>query len=158
MLETTDPNGQETVHEQFESLLAVRNSLISEIEEHFSNGDLVHLIDQNEVNDVLEDDIENFTYEIYTKKGKHLSGKTNGEEPDSDPELSKLLELAEDDQPSEFNALLSLYQEGIASDSSNGQQIDIGAQTLDTNVMFDPATGEGLICIHGRCISNKKKM
>ena len=24
--------------------------------------------------------------------------------------------------------------------------------------MFDPATGEGLVCVNGRCISNKKKM
>ena len=31
-------------------------------------------------------------------------------------------------------------------------------QELDTNVMYDPATGEGLVCVNGRCISNKKKM
>lgn len=24
--------------------------------------------------------------------------------------------------------------------------------------MYDPATGEGLVCVHGRCVSNKKKM
>jgi hypothetical protein len=69
--------------------------LIDEIEEHFTNEELVHLIESStENNDVLEDDIENFTYDIYTKKGKHLKGKTNGEE-DEETEISKLLELAE---------------------------------------------------------------
>ena len=33
-----------------------------------------------------------------------------------------------------------------------------GLVELDTNVMYDPATGEGLVCVNGRCISNKKKM
>ena len=29
---------------------------------------------------------------------------------------------------------------------------------LDTNVMYDTASGEGLVCVNGRCISNKRKM
>ena len=28
---------------------------------------------------------------------------------------------------------------------------------LDTNVMYDPLSGEGLVCVNGRCVSNKRK-
>ena len=31
------------------------------------------------------------------------------------------------------------------------------AALLDTNVMYDPLSGEGLVCVNGRCISNKRK-
>ena len=37
---------------------------------------------------------------------------------------------------------------------ANPQQVQ---QQLDTNVMYDPASGEGLVCVNGRCISNKRK-
>ena len=32
-----------------------------------------------------------------------------------------------------------------------------GSQQLDTNVMYDPLSREGLVCVNGRCISNKRK-
>ena len=28
---------------------------------------------------------------------------------------------------------------------------------MDTNVMYDPLSREGLVCVNGRCISNKRK-
>jgi len=40
----------------------------------------------------------------------------------------------------------------------DGEAPIIPSQQLDTNVMYDPISGEGLICVNGRCISNKRKM
>ena len=34
---------------------------------------------------------------------------------------------------------------------------DTVSKSLDTNVMYDPVSGEGLVCVNGRCISNKRK-
>ena len=55
--------------------------------------------------------------------------------------------------------LLSLFQ-GVQGPDRQQQNLeaDLGYHELDTNVMYDPATGEGLVCVNGRCISNKKKM
>ena len=108
-------------------------------------------------NEVEPDSIENFTYDIKTKKGKHISGHTN----EASSDLPQLLELATDvDAPASNSEddidldkfLMSLYQSSVASQAGNQ------SQQLDTNVMFDPATGEGLVCVNGRCISSKKKM
>ncbi len=39
-----------------------------------------------------------------------------------------------------------------------GEAAMIPKQQLDTNVMYDPVSGEGLVCVNGRCISNKRRM
>mmetsp|Transcript_36409 Transcript_36409/g.44498 ORF Transcript_36409/g.44498 Transcript_36409/m.44498 type:complete len:147 (+) Transcript_36409:583-1023(+) len=57
--------------------------------------------------------------------------------------------------------LLSLRQ-GNPDRSTGGnisqEATEVGQQQqLDTNVMYDPVSGEGLVCVNGRCISNKRK-
>lgn len=49
---------------------------------------------------------------------------------------------------------LSLMQE--MHENSNPEAALV-QQQLDTNVMYDPVSGEGLVCVNGRCISNKRK-
>jgi len=49
------------------------------------------------------------------------------------------------------DALLALYQNDEAVNAAKANQ------QLDTNVMYDPLSGEGLVCVNGRCISNKRK-
>lgn len=49
---------------------------------------------------------------------------------------------------------LSLMQEMA---ESNDPEAALVQQQLDTNVMYDPISGEGLVCVNGRCISNKRK-
>ena len=71
-------------HEQFEKLVAVRDSLINEIEEHFSNNpDFEPLFhqhqthehhDPNELNDLMSnDELENMAYEVFSGK-RHVKG------------------------------------------------------------------------------------
>ena len=47
------------------------------------------------------------------------------------------------------------YQDLLLSLSQ--KQGDTASMNLDTNVMYDPMSGEGLVCVNGRCVSNKRK-
>ena len=37
---------------------------------------------------------------------------------------------------------------------TNGEELLDRHQQLDTNVMYDPATRTGIVCVNGRCITN----
>lgn len=111
------------VRDQFESLIHVRDSLIAEIEEHINTSDFLHMSEYKAENHLAEsaetDGLDNFTYDVYTKHGKHIHGHTN--QADSDPEVEKFLELAAEDQADQWTAdnLVSLYQ-GLAGEGGTG--------------------------------------
>lgn len=166
----------------------MRDDLISEIKGHFGNSDFEPLFathdhhEHDQPNELMtNDELENMTYEVFSGK-HHVKGHMLNElESEGEEETNNLTSNAESaenlsydvysgshhlqgsmlnneadpsDQEEEgfdyMEHLLSLYQSGVTGESA--------AQHLDTNVMFDPATGEGLVCVNGRCISSKKKM
>jgi len=129
--------------EPIENLLALRDDLIQEIRGHmhhtnhaWQNENLTydlaeghHIMLEGSMNRAIP---ENVTYELAEGHHAKLAGSMNN-------------------TPS-ANHLLSLHQ-GVNQEAAP----DMGSQQLDTNVMYDPVSGEGLVCVNGRCISNKRK-
>ncbi len=86
-----------------------------------------------------EDSINpNLTYDLAEGQSRSLKGSMNG---------------SASDLPKNYDAvLLALHQNDQLQNVGKAPQ-----QQLDTNVMYDPLSGEGLVCVNGRCISNKRK-
>ena len=92
----------------------------------------------------LEDGIEqemNLTYDLAEGHNVTLKGSMNASElPEGLGDL-----------------FLSLMQQEDGGSMAGNIGKDNKAKQLDTNVMYDPLSGEGLVCVNGRCISNKRK-
>ena len=104
-----------------------------------------------------ENEAANLTYDLATGHHVTLSGSMLLNEAIADS----------DSLPEGYETLLlSLMQKGGDDhddlDLQDWQAYQhthsvIPSQNLDTNVMYDPVSGEGLVCVNGRCISNKRK-
>ncbi len=123
-----------------------------------------------------EDSIDqNLTYDLYEGHHKTMMGSMNSSETAANSAASRedsiapnlTYDLAEGHDkslkgsmnnsvqnfPRNYDAvLLALHQNDQLQSIGKANQ-----QQLDTNVMYDPLSGEGLVCVNGRCISNKRK-